>query len=163
MEGLTKCWQTVGKQEPKKETAAPVCASSAQQVITVLMNQTCPGTSTSAEEGILNMHELGDADKLVHRNMMNEPHATPLADPTMTFHLNVSSGGRTAVVGLDIDIGLSVGDTPNNHFGGALVCQRITIDLAISTPTITDIQFAQAPGPLHYRRLSWGTAFARSV
>jgi hypothetical protein len=75
--------------------------------------------------------------------MMNGMHNLPLSDAHMTFALDVSPDGNTAVVTISLDTDLLVGDVKNNHFGNALVQQRITVDLSAETPTVTDVRFSQ--------------------
>ena len=126
----------------------------ARKAISVLMNQSGPGDfvqfanhlpvpDPNAPSGMLNMHELDGASKIVHRNMMNGMHNLPLSDAHMTFALDVSPDGNTAVVTISLDTDLLVGDVKNNHFGNALVQQRITVDLSAETPTVTDVRFSQ--------------------
>ena len=127
----------------------------ARKALSVLMNQAGPGDfvqfanhlpvpDPNAPGGMLNMHELGGANKIIHRDMTNGLHDLQLADVQhMTFALDVSPDGNTAVVTISLDTDLLVGDVKNNHFGNALVQQRITVDLTAETPTVTDVRFSQ--------------------
>ena len=126
----------------------------AVKVLSILMNQSGPGdfvlfsshipvSDNNAPGRTLNMHELGGADKIVNRDYTNGLNMLQLADPYMTFSLDVSPDKNTAVVTIRLDTNLEVGDTKNNHFGNAIVQQRITVDLTPETPTVTNVNFSQ--------------------
>ena len=126
----------------------------AVKVLSILMNQSGPGDFVSfsshipvpdsnAPGGMLNMHELGGANKIVNRDYLNGLNRLQLAEPHMTFSLDVSPDKNTAVVTIKLDNNLSVGDTKNNFFGNAIVQQRITVDLTAETPTVTNVNFSQ--------------------
>jgi len=79
----------------------------------------------------------------VNRNFMSGKFKLTLIEPHMSFALDVSPDGNTAVVTLKLDLGLLQGDNKNNFFGKAVIHQRITVDLTPDMPVVTNVNFAQ--------------------
>ena len=124
----------------------------ARKALSVLLNQYGPGhflqvmnhiPVQKAAGGSIDMHALGGADKIVNRDFMTGLNPVFLHDMGKTFGLDVAPDGRTAVVTLTLDTGLEMGDVNKNHFGSALIRERITVDLTPEVPVVTDVRISQ--------------------
>ena len=91
------------------------------------------------------LHKLPGAGLIIQRDMNKDLYVKQLthAQPNVSYKLDVSPDGNTAVLSIELKDDILTGSIDEEQFGGLVLTQKLTFDLRPEEPVVTDCKLSQ--------------------